>query len=137
MQWPYWSRHVPSIVTSTSSIVASTSSMVAWPWTSSHDNWHMARPIEPRHVDIVNRRVVIVNRCVDIINRCVNVPRKTGICTNLGLPCTNPEFQVCRTNLESRDVRRRSDEGRLEKRLSSSSNPTTRLSKQLQKLQII
>ena len=55
--WPYWSRHVLSIVTSTSSTAASTSSIVAWPWTSSHDNRHMARPIGPRHVDIVNRRV--------------------------------------------------------------------------------
>ena len=37
---------------------------------------------------------------------CIYVPRKPGICANLGLPCANPEFQVCRANLESRDVRR-------------------------------
>ena len=37
----------------------------------------------------------------------LHVPRKPGICANLGLPCANPEFQVCRENLESRDVLRR------------------------------
>ena len=37
----------------------------------------------------------------------VSVLRKPRICANLGLPSANPEFQVCRANLESSDVRRR------------------------------